>query len=174
MSESVADKIRALWERVADRLAPTRVPVRVVVVDGEAAHSGLVYTTSRRVAAWFQDKTGVILQFDITEAQGIQFEPGLREAFNAGNYPVPTVFVFPQLPLFASVDNSLGVAYGEYLCIASNGMHLAATWKHEIAHWLGVRHEDGTFISEALALDSAPITKEQRRTIRSGAHLYRK
>ena len=157
--------LRRFLEGLRDRVAPMRVAVTVVVVDGSPDESGLAFTMTRKAASQFYDDTGVVLRFDIQEGQGFLPGPHLRTAYNTGNYQPPTIFVFPRV---ARIDGAaLGVAYGEYIAIAGEGQHLSWVYLHELGHWFGLQHEPDTFVQEPGA--PGPVTERQRQVIRGRA-----
>ena len=42
---------------------------------------------------------------------------------------------------------------------------------HELAHLLGLGHEEGTFLAAVLELHNRVVTAEQRRLVRAAAYL---
>ncbi|HLF04940.1 MAG TPA: hypothetical protein VI855_06960 [Dehalococcoidia bacterium] len=156
---------RLLWESVY----PPKVSVLMVVVDGQPTDSGLVYTTMNRVAQWYYQQAHVILRFEVREATGLAPGPELRQDFNGGNYPVPTIFVFPIRDL---INGALGDAYGEFMVVGRDGMAKPTVYRHELGHWFGLGHLEGTFMSGGAAAEDAPAMPDQVAAIRLRGRLY--
>lgn len=161
--------VRSLLEWVH----PLRIFAMVIVVDGNATDSGLAYTTMNRVAERLDEDVGIILQFDVDEAHGIEPGEGLRQSYNDGDYPIPTLFLFPRVarldadPAPDAMSEAWGIAYGEYLAIAGEAKGSVPAWLHELGHFLGLQHQEGTFM--APAAQDGPITPGQRQALRKRA-----